>query len=218
MYAKVNNTTLIKFPYRFGDLQSENPSTNYGDNFDVSYWYPMTRDAIQNGYTLAPVTIAAEPTYDPVTETLVQNATPTRINGTWTLGWTVTALPAPTKTELKTYAADKRRAMANGAASINTGVKTIPMWVDPESRGSITGLVVASNIIPTLTTNWKGADEVFYELSTAEISAAAIGMMQYVQEVFIAEATIGAYIDADALTTYAEVDAFASWPTPYVPA
>ncbi len=117
--------------------------------------------------------------------------------------------PAPNLSE---YAATKRRALTNGSASINTGVRTIPVWVDPESRGSILGLVVASGIVPDLTAPWKGADGEFYTLATAEMPVMALGMMQFIQSCFATEAAILAAITAETITTTAEIDA-AEWPT-----
>lgn len=119
----------------------------------------------------------------------------------------------PTVAELKDYAASKRRQLVNGAALINVGARSIPTWVDPESRGSVTGLVVASNIVPNLTSTWKGSNGAFYTLSTAEIAALALGMMQFVNDCFDAERVIAAAIDAATITTADQVDG-ASWPAP----
>ena len=91
-YAEVQGTTLILYPYLFSTLQAQNPYTNYGDNYDVTYWFPQTQTAIENGYTLAPVTILPEPTYDASTQMCTQNANPTLIDNIWTLGWTVSTM------------------------------------------------------------------------------------------------------------------------------
>jgi hypothetical protein len=88
-YAKVKDSELILYPYTFGTLQSENPYTNYGNDWDVEVWYPGTEDAIKNGYTLASVAVAPEPTYDPAAQTCTPNEKPTLVNGVWTLEWTV---------------------------------------------------------------------------------------------------------------------------------
>jgi hypothetical protein len=89
-YAEVQGTTLITYPYTFANLQAENPNTNFGNNWDVTYWFPTTTTAINNGYTLQAVTIDDEPFYDKTTQICTQNSTPTLINGVWVLGWTVT--------------------------------------------------------------------------------------------------------------------------------
>jgi len=120
--------------------------------------------------------------------------------------------PAPTVEELKQYAAAKRRELANGSALVDVGSRTIPTWVDPESRGAITGLVVATGVVPGLTAApWKGADGAFYTLTAAEITALALGMMNFVQACFATEATVMDGIGAGTITTFGAVDA-ADWP------
>jgi hypothetical protein len=89
-YAEVQNTQLIIYPYGFVQLQADNPYTNYGENTDVAYWFPQTTTAIDNGYTLQPVTIATKPTYDAAHQSCTQNQNPTLVDGVWVLGWTVT--------------------------------------------------------------------------------------------------------------------------------
>jgi hypothetical protein len=115
--------------------------------------------------------------------------------------------PPPTPDELKAHAADKRRALVNGSTAIDVGTRTIPAWVDAESRGAIMGLVVASGAVPNLTAPWKGADGQFYVLTASEMQALALGMMQYVQSCFAAEAAALDAIDAGTITTLDQVDA-----------
>ena len=88
-YAEVSGSTLITYPYTFANLQAENPDTNFGNNWDVTYWFPNTITAIEKGYTLQPVTVASEPSFDPSTQICTQNTQPTDVNGVWTLDWTV---------------------------------------------------------------------------------------------------------------------------------
>jgi hypothetical protein len=89
-YAEVHGTTLILYPYLFSTLQEQNPYTNFGDNYDVAYWFPQTQMAIENGYTLDPVTILPEPRYDSFTQNCVTNTTPECIDGKWFLDWIIT--------------------------------------------------------------------------------------------------------------------------------
>jgi hypothetical protein len=89
-YAEVHGTTLILYPYLFSTLQEQNPYTNFGDNYDVAYWFPQTQMAIENGYTLEPVTILNEPIYDPLTQNCIINTTPEYIDGKWFLDWIIT--------------------------------------------------------------------------------------------------------------------------------
>ena len=74
VYAEVQGTTLIQYPYTFASLLAENPYTNYGANSDFVAIFPGTDTAIKNGYTLAPVTISVQPTFNPLTQICTQNA------------------------------------------------------------------------------------------------------------------------------------------------
>lgn len=121
------------------------------------------------------------------------------------------SLPDP-KIFLSDYTAQKRRDLVNGYAVVDVGERSIPVWVDPESRGAITGLVVASGIVPDLTAPWKGADGVSYELTTSEITALALGMMQFVQDAFAVEAMLQAAIAAGVITETFQIDG-ANWPS-----
>jgi hypothetical protein len=121
-------------------------------------------------------------------------------------------LPDP-KIFLSDYTAQKRRDLVNGYALIDVGERSIPTWVDPESRGAITGLVVASGIVPDLTAPWKGADGHFYQLTTSEIVALALGMMQFVQDAFAVEATLIGAIGSGVITQAFQIDG-ANWPNP----
>lgn len=120
------------------------------------------------------------------------------------------SLPDP-KVFLSEYTARKRRDIVNGYAVVDVGERSIPVWVDPESRGAITGLVVASGIVPDLTAPWKGADGHFYQITTSEIVALALGMMQFVQDAFAIEATLIGAIGSGVITETFQIDG-ANWP------
>jgi hypothetical protein len=89
-YAEVQNATLIKYPYLFSDLQADNPSTNYGDNYDVAYWFPMTETAIENNYTLVLVNELPQPTFNSATQNCALQTTPFLSDGEWVIDWIVT--------------------------------------------------------------------------------------------------------------------------------
>lgn len=91
-YAEIYGSTLIQYPYNFASLSAENPFTNYDGNVDFVDIFPNTNTAVQKGYTLAPVTILAQPAFNPLTQSCTQNAAPTLVGEVWTLGWTVAAL------------------------------------------------------------------------------------------------------------------------------
>lgn len=131
MYAEVQGKTLILYPYLFSTLQAQNPYTNYGDNYDVTYWFPMTQTAIDNGYTLAPVTILPQPSYDANNQMCTQNANPTLVDGVWTLGWTVSTMTPEQKAahDQQVQAQNKQQATQ---LLTNTDWTSIPSVGDPQ--------------------------------------------------------------------------------------
>lgn len=130
-YAEVQGTTLILYPYLFSTLQAQNPYTNYGDNYDVTYWFPMTQTAIDNGYTLEPVTILPQPAYDPNTQVCNQNANPTLIDGVWTLGWTVATMTPEQKAQHDQQVQAQNKQQASQFLSA-TDWTAIPSVADPQ--------------------------------------------------------------------------------------
>jgi hypothetical protein len=94
IYAEVNGTTLIQYPFGLAQLQVENPYTNYPSNVDLMTIYPLTDHAKATGNTLVSVAIAAQPAYNAATQLCTPNAAPTLIGGVWTLGWAVSNMSA----------------------------------------------------------------------------------------------------------------------------
>jgi hypothetical protein len=88
MYAEVQGSTLIRFPYTHGSLMEENPFTNYGNDPDLPSIFPATDTAVQNGYSLVEVTVQPEPAIDMRTQRLERQA-PSLNDGVWSIGWTV---------------------------------------------------------------------------------------------------------------------------------
>jgi len=129
-YAEVQGTTLILYPYLFSTLQEQNPYTNYGDNYDVTYWFPQTQTAIENGYTLEPVTILPEPSYNPNLQICAQDANPTLVDGTWFLGWTVTNMTPEQKIEHDQQVKAQNKQLASQYLTA-TDWTSIPSVADP---------------------------------------------------------------------------------------
>jgi len=88
MYAEVQGSKLIRFPYTHGSLMEENPFTNYGSDPDLPSVFPTTETAANLGYTLVEVTVQPEPTVDTRTHKIQQQA-PSLINGLWSIGWDI---------------------------------------------------------------------------------------------------------------------------------
>ena len=88
-YAEVNGTHVVNYPFTFSTLQQENPYTNYGDNQNFTYWFPLTDVAINQGHTLVLVRQLPQPTVDNYTQNCSENNTPELVDGEWVDGWTV---------------------------------------------------------------------------------------------------------------------------------
>lgn len=91
MYAEVKGTTIIQCPYGFEQLQTENPTTNYGGNYDFVSIFPQTQTAIANGYTLVPVT----PFVTPAGQVNVGSPTYAFVNGSVVETYATQPAPAP---------------------------------------------------------------------------------------------------------------------------
>jgi len=88
MYAKIKDSTLVTYPYGWGQFVADNPYTNYGQNTDFVTLFPSTTLG-QEGYTLVAVTQVTQPTIDPITQYIAEG-TPVLENGVWTQVWNVT--------------------------------------------------------------------------------------------------------------------------------
>ena len=88
MYAKIKDSTLVTYPYGWGQFVADNPYTNYGQNTDFVTLFPSTTLG-QEGYTLVAVTQVTQPTIDPITQDIAEG-TPVLENGVWTQVWNVT--------------------------------------------------------------------------------------------------------------------------------
>lgn len=89
LYVELNaQGQIVTYPYTFSNLQAENPYTNFGDNQNVMYWFPQTTLATQEGYTLAPVFPTVQPSYDSLTQYVVE-VSPALTEGNWFQQWSV---------------------------------------------------------------------------------------------------------------------------------
>lgn len=128
-YAKVKNDQVVKYPYGFLELQEDNPFTNFNGNGDVAYWFPLTETAIKGGYTLVQVADESIPNYDYQTQTCVKESVPKLVNGTWTLGWTVTNFTAEEQANYtnQKLASKKAEAASKLSATDWTQVADVPL-------------------------------------------------------------------------------------------
>jgi len=81
MYVKITNGTVDTYPYSVGQLRRDNPQTSFPK---------QVPDEMLAEYGIYPVTIETAPSFDKRTQKTEQEATPTLVNGSWTIGWTTT--------------------------------------------------------------------------------------------------------------------------------
>ena len=129
-YAEVHGTTVIAYPFTFATLQAENPYTNYGDNQNFNYWFPLTDAATIGGNELVYVRQLTQPTYDIYTQNCTPNNTPELVSGEWVDGWTVTE---KTNEEIAAYIESIKSANKQQADTLltDTDWTSIPSVADP---------------------------------------------------------------------------------------
>ena len=93
MYVKALNNVAETYPYSIGDLRRDNPNTSFPKN---------PPDTLLADWDMHIVTVVNDPTYDPRTHKIVNDALPTLVNGAWLLNKSVVEM---TQDEKDTYRA-----------------------------------------------------------------------------------------------------------------
>lgn len=93
MYAKVLGSSVLKYPYTFDDLQSENVYTKFPDPTDLPTLYVGTEDQIATGAEIVRVENAPVPICDSNTQRLVPHTLPHFDGNSWVISYDVEALP-----------------------------------------------------------------------------------------------------------------------------
>jgi hypothetical protein len=129
-YAEVKGDIVYQYPYTFQNLQAENPFTNYGDNQNFTYWFPLTDAATVDGKELVYVRQLEQPSYDPYTQNCNPNNNPHPADGEWVDGWTVSE---KTPEEQEAYKESIRQQNKQVATDLlaQTDWTTIPDVSDP---------------------------------------------------------------------------------------
>jgi hypothetical protein len=99
LYAKINNTTVIEFPYSINELCRDNPNTSYDDRYSVSEWFSKTEAAESSNDRVVEVEILQPPSNITEGQFVVRDPNPSlNANGQWVLGWSIRtqATVAPT--------------------------------------------------------------------------------------------------------------------------
>lgn len=88
-YAKIKNSTPIKYPYSFVELHEENPSSEYDSRFSIDEWYAMTDLAVATNTKLVKVAQDKQPVFDSTSEYIIEKTVPALLDGVWTIGWDI---------------------------------------------------------------------------------------------------------------------------------
>ena len=87
-YIKINGENIIKFPYDWADLYTENPFSSYDSRFDLAGWYAQTEEAAATGNSVVEVEIQQVPAHDARTQKILQQS-PQLVSGVWTVGYDI---------------------------------------------------------------------------------------------------------------------------------
>ena len=101
MYVKITNGNVDTYPYNVGQLRRDNPNTSFPRQIP---------DEMLESYGIYTVVYTDMPSIDDRTQKVEQDATPSLVDGAWTIGWT---------TSSKT--AEETQAWDDGMASSNRG-------------------------------------------------------------------------------------------------
>ena len=81
MYVKITNGSVDTYPYSVGQLRRDNPNTSFPKQIPSE---------MLESYGLYTVVYTDMPSIDDRTQKAEQEATPSLLDGSWTIGWTTT--------------------------------------------------------------------------------------------------------------------------------
>jgi len=99
MLVKITNGNVDTYPYNVGQLRRDNPNTSFPKQ--------IPSDMLES-YGVMPVAYTDMPSVDERTQRVEQEATPTLVDGAWTIGWTTSS-----KTSDETAEYDDNMAASN---------------------------------------------------------------------------------------------------------
>ena len=100
MYVKISNGAVEQYPYTLGNLRRDNSNTSFPKR---------PSDEVLAGWSVYPVTIADVPSVNDRTQKAIQDASPTLVDGSWTLGWTVESKTTEEVQDYNAHAAEINR-------------------------------------------------------------------------------------------------------------
>ena len=99
MHVKITNGNVDTYPYSVGQLRRDNPNTSFPKQIP---------DEMLESYGIYTVVYTDMPSIDDRTQKVEQDATPSLVDGAWTIGWTTSS-----KTAEETQAWDDSMASSN---------------------------------------------------------------------------------------------------------
>jgi len=91
MYAKIQNGSVVEYPYGFGQLQKDNPNTSFA--------LPITAEVYAE-HGVYPVTNTEQPVVNHTKRVIA--GTPSLVNGAWVQTWVVQDVPTEELQQLTT--------------------------------------------------------------------------------------------------------------------
>ena len=108
MYVKISNGAVEQYPYTLGNLRRDNSNTSFPKR---------PSDEMLADWSVYPVTIADTPNVNDRTQNAIQDALPTLVDGSWTLGWTVESKTTEEVQDYNAHAAEINRSKRSNLLS-----------------------------------------------------------------------------------------------------
>jgi Domain of unknown function (DUF4376) len=105
---------------------------------------------------------------------------------------------------LTTYTWYRRWRMEQGGITLTSGM---PIKTDDRSQAKISGIYLAAQISPAVTTPFSAADGTVHQLTAEDIEAMNIELLTHINRAFSISADAIAQIDAGTITTIDQIDA-----------
>ena len=105
MHVKITNGNVDTYPYSIGQLRRDNPNTSFPKQIPSE---------MLESYGVYTVVYTDMPSIDERTQKTEQEATPTLVGGSWTIGWTTSSKTAEEVQEYDDNIAAQNRADRDG--------------------------------------------------------------------------------------------------------
>lgn len=142
-FVKVENGSVVKFPYTFKDLRADYPNVSFPKDVNVALSAAADRG-------IYPVTPTPVPAFDPAVET-VERGTPVEVNGEWQMVYNIVPL---TQAQIDQNAADAAEAEDTAALKADAQVlallKARPEQINNYIDANVTNLAEAKTVLKIL--------------------------------------------------------------------